>query len=141
LEVSFDGSRAAWAGSTDRPALVLAILDSGGGDAPETFTQSQVDWLETSLSGLAAARRTKETGAIPVLAYFHIPTAEYVLARNASTRAGAPSKCFGFVDDDIAPVEPGAASIVDVLAQSQAKWNMTVVSASVGHNHGRDDCC
>lgn len=118
IEVQFDESRSVWAGSSGRPALLIAVLDTGGGDAPETITQSQVDWMEQELGRIGRVHRTDVHGPIPMLVYFHIPTEEFQRSRNASSRAGAPSKCFGFVDDGISPVEPGSADLVGLLAQS-----------------------
>ncbi|KAL6074992.1 Phosphatase dcr2 [Balamuthia mandrillaris] len=106
------------------PLSLLYFLDSGGGTIPEIVYPDQVEWyIKTS-----AMLQSSYGKALPSLAFFHIPTEQYVNAFN-------PQVCFGVQQDDIAP-QQSSNGLLDAFQK------MGDVKASfVGHNHGNDWCC
>mmetsp|Transcript_24118 Transcript_24118/g.66862 ORF Transcript_24118/g.66862 Transcript_24118/m.66862 type:complete len:486 (-) Transcript_24118:242-1699(-) len=105
---------------TDRPALQIFFLDSGGGSLKEAINDDQVEWFRKEASA------TGNTAAVPAVAFQHIPTwqHEYV-----------DGSCFGYRGDGVAELEYDGG-IVGAMVES-GRFHFL----AVGHNHGNDYCC
>ena len=101
---------------TEKLALQIFFLDSGGGSMREAIEDDQVQWLRQQ----AAAT----TSTIPAVAFQHIPTSahEYI---DADT-------CVGYQGEGVAEIQYDGG-ITDVMIES-GRFHFL----AVGHNHGND---
>ncbi|MGK3736163.1 MAG: putative MPP superfamily phosphohydrolase [Bacillariaceae sp.] len=101
---------------TDKIALQIFFLDSGGGSMYEAIEDDQVQWLRQQ----AAAT----TATVPAVAFQHIPTSahEYI---DADT-------CLGYQGEGVAELQYDGG-IVDAMIES-GRFHFL----AVGHNHGND---
>jgi hypothetical protein len=106
---------------TEKLALQIFFLDSGGGSMREAIEDDQVQWLRQQA---AAAAVTKTTATIPAVAFQHIPTSahEYI---DADT-------CLGYQGEGVAEIQYDGG-IADVMIES-GRFHFL----AVGHNHGND---
>jgi hypothetical protein len=116
----------------ETPVLILWFFDSRGGFDPNGFKPSNVDeavvnWFITKNAELTAA-----WGAVPALAFFHIPTIDY-----EDVQADIPNRddCVGLVDEAVVPQDR------DTLFMQALVNSGTVMTTFVGHDHGNAWCC
>jgi predicted MPP superfamily phosphohydrolase len=109
---------------TEKPALQIFFLDSGGGSLLEAINDDQIRWFREK-AGISVDETTTTT-KLPAVAFQHIPTwqHEYV-----------DGTCLGYRGDGVAELEYDGG-IVDAMIES-GRFHFL----AVGHNHGNDYCC
>jgi predicted MPP superfamily phosphohydrolase len=105
---------------TEKLALQIFFLDSGGGSIREAIEDDQVQWLRQQ----SAAAVTTTTATIPAVVFQHIPTSahEYI---DADT-------CLGYQGEGVAEIQYDGG-IADVMIES-GRFHFL----AAGHNHGND---
>ena len=112
---------------TEKPALQIFFLDSGGGSLLEAINDDQIRWFREQ-AGIAADETTMTTkiSKVPAVAFQHIPTWQHEYVEGA---------CLGYQGDGVAELEYDGG-IVDAMIES-GRFHFL----AVGHNHGNDYCC
>lgn len=114
----------------ESPVLILWFFDSQGGFDPSGIKPTFVD--ETVVQWFIQTNRniTAEWGAIPALAFFHIPTLDY-----REVQANMPADCAGLVAEAVVPQHRNTSFMEALVASG------TVLTTFVGHDHGNAWCC
>ena len=97
------------------PAARIYFFDSGGGQLKKEIQQSQLDWFKVQTS----------SGALPSVAFQHIPTTDFAYQNT----------CQGFRGEGVDPLDADDGILQTLNASGLVSF------LAVGHNHGNDYCC
>lgn len=114
---------------SNRTAVILYFLDSGGGTYPEVISAAQVLWFE------AVSQELNPDQRIPELAFWHIPSLAY---REVAPMPGSVihHPCVGSINLESVEHLMAESGIMDLLSERRS-----MKALFVGHNHGLDWCC
>ncbi|KAH3765273.1 metallophosphoesterase family protein [Pelomyxa schiedti] len=109
----------------DDPALLIYVMDSGGGTLPEYFDESQIQWYRDT----SASYQQQYGKLIPAISIFHIELLEYVGIFDEDT-------CIGVQKEIEASPQVQNTGFFSAV---QEMGDVRVII--VGHQHDNDFCC
>eukprot|EP00933_Yihiella_yeosuensis_P022916 TRINITY_DN17937_c3_g1_i1.p1 TRINITY_DN17937_c3_g1~~TRINITY_DN17937_c3_g1_i1.p1 ORF type:complete len:370 (+),score=39.16 TRINITY_DN17937_c3_g1_i1:173-1282(+) len=107
--------------SPRRPAVLLYVLDSGGGTLAEDVFPETVEWFRN-----VTRSNIKQWGLIPSLLFVHIPLPEFQGQNQLA--------CIGVAQEGVTPTQ-------DDTGLFAAASNGNIHAVIVGHDHGNDIAC
>lgn len=110
----------------------LIMMDSNSydeeNDGYDHFHENQVEWYERTVKSIAKEVNGDETKVVPSLAFFHIPTQEYMTAYDEAK--GTDKRLWGFRF----PNEDGTPAVDDGMFEKMVELGSTK-GCFAGHDH------